>query len=118
MQRHVSRQYAEHVTWQHADDRMRFCSQAMVDHASASYSCSTESRISKSLGPRQHVLGVCMSWGYTETARFIPVLSVQSKYKAVKFSCKQRAALLTALYQCMTQAAMRGHCTIALKILG
>ena len=46
------------------------------------------------------------------------MLHVQSKYKAVKFSCKQRAALLTALYQCMSQAAMRGHCPIALKLLG
>lgn len=56
-----------------------------------------------------------MLWGYKVEALHH---CVQSKYKAVKFSCKQRAALLTALYQCMTQAAMRGHCPIALKTLG
>ena len=44
--------------------------------------------------------------------------SMQSKYKAVKFSCKQRAPLLTALYQCITLAAAEQRCPIATKILG
>ncbi|KAK9915634.1 hypothetical protein WJX75_001835 [Coccomyxa subellipsoidea] len=42
----------------------------------------------------------------------------KSKYKAVKFSCKQRAPLLTALYQCITLAASEQRCPIATKILG
>ena len=42
----------------------------------------------------------------------------QSKYKAVKFSCKQRGPLLAVLYQCMALAAADGLCPIATKVLG
>lgn len=43
---------------------------------------------------------------------------VQSKFKAVKFTCKQRSSLLTMLFQAMASAAMHGQCPIAQKILG
>lgn len=43
---------------------------------------------------------------------------LQSKYKGVKFSCKQRAPLLSALYHCIALAAAQQRCPIATKILG
>lgn len=43
---------------------------------------------------------------------------MQSKYKAVRFSCKQRGPLLSALYQCMALAAADNLCPVAAKILG
>lgn len=43
---------------------------------------------------------------------------MQSKFKAVKFTCKQRSSLLTMLYQAMASAAMHGQCPIASRILG
>ena len=46
------------------------------------------------------------------------VQCVQSKYKAVRFSCKQRGPLLSALYQCMALAAADNLCPVAAKILG
>lgn len=42
----------------------------------------------------------------------------QGKYKPTRFSCKQRAALLSVLYQCMALAAEAGLCGVATKILG
>ncbi|KAK9809260.1 hypothetical protein WJX72_012293 [[Myrmecia] bisecta] len=42
----------------------------------------------------------------------------KSKYKAVKFTCKQRASLLTLLYECMSVAAAKGTCPLATKVLG
>ncbi|KAK9822709.1 hypothetical protein WJX81_005943 [Elliptochloris bilobata] len=42
----------------------------------------------------------------------------KSKYKTTRFSCKQRAALLTVMYQCMAHAADSGQCGIAMKMLG
>jgi hypothetical protein len=41
---------------------------------------------------------------------------VQGKHKATKFTCKQRAALLTVLYQSI--AAAGGGCPISRKVLG
>ncbi|KAL0040215.1 hypothetical protein WJX77_000548 [Trebouxia sp. C0004] len=50
------------------------------------------------------------------------VLSVRqdkkSKFKPVKFTCKQRSSLLSMLYQAMAFAAMHGQCPVATKILG
>ena len=43
---------------------------------------------------------------------------LQSKFKPVKFTCKQRTSLLTMLFQAMASAAMHGQCPIATKILG
>ena len=48
----------------------------------------------------------------------LPVWAVQSKYKTTRFSCKQRGALLSILYQCMALAADSGQCGIATKVLG
>lgn len=43
---------------------------------------------------------------------------LQSKFKAVKFTCKQRSSLLTMLFQAMASASMHGQCPIASRILG
>jgi hypothetical protein len=45
-------------------------------------------------------------------------MCAQSKYKGVKFSCKQRGPLLSALYQCMALAAADNLCPVAPKLLG
>ena len=47
-----------------------------------------------------------------------PLFPVQSKFKPVKFTCKQRSSLLSMLYQAMAFAAMHGQCPVATKILG
>lgn len=47
-----------------------------------------------------------------------PLFPVQSKFKPVKFACKQRSSLLSMLYQAMAFAAMHGQCPVATKILG
>jgi hypothetical protein len=46
------------------------------------------------------------------------VVHVQSKFKALKFSCKHRQLLLTDLYQCMAAASAMGRCLLAAKVLG
>jgi hypothetical protein len=46
----------------------------------------------------------------------MPHNAVQGKHKATKFTCKQRAALLTVLYQSI--AAAGGGCPISRKVLG
>lgn len=42
----------------------------------------------------------------------------QSKFKALKFSCKHRQLLLTDLFQCMAAANALGRCLLAAKVLG
>eukprot|EP00891_Asterochloris_glomerata_P003749 jgi/Astpho2/3749/Aster-x0176 len=42
----------------------------------------------------------------------------KSRYKPSKFSCCQRAALLTLLYQGMAEAAAHRNCSIAAKVMG
>lgn len=42
----------------------------------------------------------------------------QSKFKPIKFTCKQRDALLTDLLQCAASAYALGNCAIAPKLLG
>lgn len=49
-----------------------------------------------------------------QTLRTCPGLGAQSKFKPVKFTCRQRGAVLTALYQAI--AAARG-CPISRKVL-
>lgn len=47
-----------------------------------------------------------------------PLAAPQSKYKPIKFTCKQRDPLLTDLLQCMAAAYAVGKCAIATKVLG
>lgn len=48
----------------------------------------------------------------------VRALRAQSKFKALKFSCKHRQLLLTDLYQCMAAASAMGRCLLAAKVLG
>ena len=43
-------------------------------------------------------------------------LALQAKHKTTKFTCKQRTALLSVLYQCV--AAAGEACPISRKVLG
>ena len=43
---------------------------------------------------------------------------VQGKFKAQKFACKQRGALLTLLYQCVYLARETQKLPVAPKLLG
>jgi hypothetical protein len=52
----------------------------------------------------------------SDGTEFITCNSLQGKHKATKFTCKQRTALLTVLYQSI--AAAEGNCPITRKVLG
>eukprot|EP00798_Chlamydomonas_sp_ICE-L_P011458 gene11458-34168_t len=64
--------------------------------------------------------GIQISSGNDDEAEF--TLSCRgdkkSKFKAVKFSCRQRTQLLTDLYQCLAAGLAAGKCAIAAKLLG
>lgn len=46
------------------------------------------------------------------------VTGMQSKFKAVKLSCRQRSSLLTVLFQCIDVAGQRSRCPIVNRVLG
>ena len=59
--------------------------------------------------------GPGQDWRLSHDMEWTADVPLQGKHKATKFTCKQRAALLTVLYQCV--AAAGGSCPISRKVL-
>ena len=114
------------ITTQHPDsltitNKWDFCADTDIDGVSAPASTAEEQefilsvRQDKRVGPHSlHFAGwSCPAEDLTANSN-----PVQSKFKPVKFTCKQRSSLLSMLYQAMAFAAMHGQCPVATKILG
>lgn len=114
------------VTTQHPDsltitNQWEFTGDADIDGVSASVSTAEEQEFALSVRQDKKVRSnarLVFSWQLALTLILQQTLCLQSKFKLVKFTCKQQSSLITMLYSAIAMAAAHGQCPIATKILG